>query len=81
MIARPHFQKLVERTRLQPPLVAAVVYPCDRESLQMAMSGAFAGYLAPLLVGPERAPLVGSSVNNDRSLLVEPLYVQAQLTA
>jgi phosphate acetyltransferase len=53
MLMRPHFQKLVERIRLQPPMVAAVVYPCDRESLQMAMSGAFAGYLAPLLVGPE----------------------------
>jgi phosphate acetyltransferase len=53
MATRPHFQKLVERIRMWPPLVAAVVYPCDRESLQMAMSGAFAGYLAPLLVGPE----------------------------
>jgi phosphate acetyltransferase len=50
---RPHFQKLVEKTRMQPPLPAAVVYPCDRESLQLAMSGAFAGYLAPTLVGPE----------------------------
>jgi phosphate acetyltransferase len=50
---RPHFQKLVEKTRLQPPLPAAVVYPCDSESLQLALSGAFAGYLAPLLVGPE----------------------------
>ena len=53
MVPRPHFQKLVERTRLQSPLPAAVVYPCDRESLQLALSGAFAGYLAPSLVGPE----------------------------
>ena len=36
-----------------PPLVSAIVYPCDRDSLQLAMSGAFAGYLAPVLVGPE----------------------------
>ena len=36
-----------------PPLQAAVVFPCDRESLQVATSGAFAGYLNPTLVGPE----------------------------
>ncbi len=38
---------------MRPPLPVAVAYPCDRDSLQMALSGAFAGYLAPLLVGPE----------------------------
>jgi phosphate acetyltransferase len=53
MTLRPHFQKLVERTRLRAPLAAAVVFPCDREALQMALSGAFAGYLTPTLVGPE----------------------------
>jgi phosphate acetyltransferase len=36
-----------------PPLSAAVVFPCDLESLQVATSGAFAGYLNPTLVGPE----------------------------
>jgi len=53
MALRLHFQKLVEKTRMHSPLPAAVVYPCDRESLQLALSGAFAGYLAPTLVGPE----------------------------
>ncbi len=53
MVVRPHFQKLVERVRRGPPLAAAVVYPCDRESLQLALSGAFAGYLNPTLIGPE----------------------------
>ena len=53
MAARPHFQKLVEKVRFRPPLAAAVAYPCDREALQMALSGAFAGYLNPTLVGPE----------------------------
>ena len=53
MVARPHFQKLVEKARLRPPLAAAVVYACDRDSLQLALSGAFAGYLNPTLVGPE----------------------------
>ena len=49
----PHFQKLVLRSRLEPPLAAAVVYPCDRDALRLALSGEFAGYLAPTLVGPE----------------------------
>ncbi len=53
MAPRPHLQRLVEKVRLLPPLAAAFVYPCDRDSLQLAVSGAFAGYLAPLLVGPE----------------------------
>jgi phosphate acetyltransferase len=53
MATRPHFQRLVERVRLLPPLPAAFVYPCDRDSIQLALSGAFAGYLAPVLVGPE----------------------------
>lgn len=54
MPARPHFQKLVERVRLQPPLPAGIVFPCDRDALQMAFSGAFAGYIDPTLIGPER---------------------------
>src|SRR4029434_2537884 len=53
MPARLHFQKLVERARLLAPLSAAVVFPCDLESLQVATSGAFAGYLNPTLGGPE----------------------------
>jgi phosphate acetyltransferase len=53
MMARPHLQKLVERARLLPALPAAVVFPVDRDSLQLALSGAFAGYLAPTLVGPD----------------------------
>jgi phosphate acetyltransferase len=50
---RPHFQHLVERVRVQAPLAAAIVYPCSPDALQFALSGAFAGYLAPQLVGPE----------------------------
>jgi phosphotransacetylase len=54
MATRPHFQRLVERARNHPPLPAAVVFPCDRDALQMALSGQFAGYLAPVLVGPDK---------------------------
>jgi len=53
MVNRPHFQRLVEQVRNFPPLPTAIVYPCDRDSLQIALSGQFAGYLAPVLVGPE----------------------------
>ena len=53
MAMRPQFQRLVEKIRMRPPLAAAIVHPCDSESLQLALSGAFAGYLAPVLVGPE----------------------------
>jgi phosphate acetyltransferase len=53
MAVRPHFQRLVDRVRNLAPLPVAVVYPCDSDSLQIALSGQFAGYLAPVLVGPE----------------------------
>jgi phosphotransacetylase len=53
MVQRPHAQKLVERARRSDPLRAAHVFPCDRDSVQLALSGAFAGYLVPTLVGPE----------------------------
>ena len=53
MVQRPHVQKLVERARRSNPLRAAHVFPCDRDSMQLALSGAFAGYLQPTLVGPE----------------------------
>src|SRR5689334_21873698 len=53
MPTRPHFQRLVERARNLPALPTAIVYPCDRDSLQVALSGQFAGYLAPVLIGPE----------------------------
>jgi len=54
MVIRPHFQRLVDRARNLPPLRAAVVYPCDQDSLQNALSARFAGYLEPTLVGPEK---------------------------
>src|SRR5437868_7472588 len=53
MNAHPHFQKLVLKVRQEPPLAAAVVYACDRDALQLALSGEFAAYLAPTPVGPE----------------------------
>ena len=54
MSTRAHIQRLVDRARMLPPLPAAFVYPCDAESLQLALATAFTGHLAPTLVGPER---------------------------
>lgn len=53
MVTRAHFLPLLERVRGLPALPAAFVYPCDRDALQLAVSIAFSGALAPLLVGPE----------------------------
>lgn len=53
MLTRTHFVKFVERARQLPALPTAFVYPCDAESLQLAVSGAFTGMIAPQLVGPE----------------------------
>jgi phosphate acetyltransferase len=53
MPARAQLQKLVERARLLPPLPAAFAFPCDADTLQLALAGEFAGYLAPTLVGPQ----------------------------
>lgn len=52
-VRRPHFRRLIERVRLGPALSAGFVFPCDSDSLQFALSGAFAGFLAPILIGPE----------------------------
>jgi phosphate acetyltransferase len=53
MLTRTHFVRFVERARHLPALAAAFVHPCDAETLQLALTGAFTGTLAPVLVGPE----------------------------
>jgi phosphate acetyltransferase len=47
------FARLFERCRGMPPVVTAVVHPCDRESLLGAMEAAARGVIVPVLVGPE----------------------------
>ncbi len=47
------FARLFERCRGMPPVVTAVVHPCDRESLLGAMEAAERGLIVPVLVGPE----------------------------
>jgi phosphate acetyltransferase len=47
------FARLFERCRGKPPVVTAVVHPCDRESLLGATEAAERGLIVPVLVGPE----------------------------
>ena len=53
MLTRTHFVRFVERARHLPALAAAFVHPCDAETLQLALTGAFTGTISPVLVGPE----------------------------
>ena len=53
MLTRTHFPRFAERVRHVPTPAAAFVYPCDGDSLQLALASAFTGILAPVLVGPE----------------------------
>jgi phosphotransacetylase len=53
MHVRPHIQRLVERARMRPAVRAGFVFPTDRDWLQLALSAAFAGFFAPVLIGPE----------------------------
>jgi phosphotransacetylase len=53
MLTRTHFLRFVEKVRHLPTQSAAFVFPCDRDSLQLALASAFTGTLAPVLVGPE----------------------------
>ena len=47
------YQRLIARCAKLEPLRTAVVYPCDRVSLEGAVRAAEANLIVPLLVGPE----------------------------
>jgi len=44
---------LLHRASAFPPLPTAVVHPCDRDSLLGALQAAEAGFIDPVLIGPE----------------------------
>ncbi|WP_295138945.1 phosphate acetyltransferase [uncultured Reyranella sp.] len=52
--ARPHekYDRLITVARNHPPMVTAVVHPCDTVSLESAVLAASSGLLKPILVGP-----------------------------
>jgi phosphotransacetylase/acyl dehydratase len=45
--------RLLKRCEPLPPVVCAVVHPCDRDSLAGAIEAARRGLIVPVLVGPE----------------------------
>lgn len=47
------FDALIAAARAAPPLLTAIVHPCQADALEAAMDAAAAGLLAPVLVGPE----------------------------
>jgi phosphate acetyltransferase len=52
--ARPHhrFDELVARAQQQPPVLTAVVHPCDLVSLEATLEAARLKLIQPILVGP-----------------------------
>jgi len=48
------YQQLIEATRTLPPLLTAIVHPCDELSLSGAIEAMRQGLIVPLLVGPQR---------------------------
>ena len=47
------FSRLLKRCDGMPPVVCAVVHPCDRDSLLGPLEAARRGLIVPVLVGPE----------------------------
>ena len=52
--ARPHdkYDRLIAVARRHPPMVTAIVHPCDTVSLESAVLATSSGLLKPILVGP-----------------------------
>lgn len=52
--SRPHdkYDQLIAVARRHPPMVTAIVHPCDAVSLESAVLAASSGLLKPILVGP-----------------------------
>jgi phosphotransacetylase/acyl dehydratase len=47
------FSRLLKRCEGMPPIMTAVVHPCDRDSLLGPLESARRGLIVPVLVGPE----------------------------
>jgi phosphate acetyltransferase len=48
------YERLIEAARQLPPVITAVVHPCDDVSLEGAIEAARLGLIVPILVGPGR---------------------------
>ena len=53
VVRHESFEDLLRRASALPPLPTAIVHPCDRDSLAGALEAAAAGFIEPVLIGPE----------------------------
>ncbi len=53
LVRHAAYDGLLAKAGGMAPLPTAVVHPCDKDSLRGAMEAAAAGFIAPILVGPE----------------------------
>jgi phosphate acetyltransferase len=60
------FDTLLRSYSGAPPVPTAVIHPCDHDSLQAALDAASAGFIVPVLVGPEaKIRAVGAAAGLD----------------
>jgi phosphate acetyltransferase len=52
LMRHERFRGLLQRAKSFPPLVTAVVHPCDEVSLRAAVEAANAALIVPILIGP-----------------------------
>jgi phosphate acetyltransferase len=51
-VPRERYDRLVREAQRLPPVITAVVHPCDQISIEGVVEGAKLGLIAPILVGP-----------------------------
>jgi len=77
------FARLLGRCKGMPPVVCAIVHPCDRDSLLGPLEAAKRGLIAPVLVGPEAkiravAEAEGADLSGCRIVSTEHSHEAAQ---
>ncbi|MGJ4859726.1 bifunctional enoyl-CoA hydratase/phosphate acetyltransferase [Labrys sp. La1] len=83
-IQRQHrFDPFLREARALPPLVTAVVHPCQPEAIQAALEARNEGLIDPILVGPESkiralADLAGLSLDGVRIEATEHSHAAAE---
>jgi phosphate acetyltransferase len=77
------FAKILRRCEGRPPVVCAIVHPCDRDSLLGPLEAARRGLIEPVLVGPEDkiravAAAAGADLSNCRIVPTEHSHGAAE---
>jgi phosphate acetyltransferase len=78
------FDTLLRSYSGAPPVPTAVIHPCDRDSLQAALDAAHAGFIAPVLVGPEakiRAVAAAAGLDIGDTPIVDAAHSHAAVEA